>query len=47
MTKEMSNVWAIEGVLLAMAGCCALVGVLIWKKHASPKTPVSNGQEEA
>lgn len=47
MTKGMRNVWAIEGVLLAMAGCCALVGVLIWKKHASPMTPVGNGQEEA
>jgi uncharacterized membrane protein YhfC len=39
MAQGMKNAWVIEGVLLALAACCALVAALVWKKHASPMGP--------
>lgn len=47
MAQGMKNAWAIEGVLLALAACCALVAALVWKKHASPVALNGGEQGEA
>lgn len=47
MAQGMKNAWVIEGVLLALAACCALVAALVWKKHASPMAPNGGEQGEA